>query len=53
MYRPGKAVRRFDFMPGRGVAGKYTIERLLGSGWEGEVYVIVDKITATATITAH
>src|SRR5690242_17414643 len=45
MYRPGKAVRRFDFQPGRGVAGKYTIERLLGSGWEGEVYVIVDKIT--------
>src|SRR6478752_4242967 len=45
MYRPGKAPRRFDFEPGRGVAGKYTIERPLGSGWEGEVYVIVDRIT--------
>ena len=45
MYRPGTAVRRFDFEPGRSVAGKYTIERPLGSGWEGEVYVIVEKIT--------
>lgn len=45
MYRAGKAVRRFDFAPGRKIAGKYEIERLLGSGWEGEVYVIVERNT--------
>src|SRR6478752_7357444 len=45
MYRPGTAVRRFDFEPGRSVAGKYMIERPLGSGWEGEVYAIVERNT--------
>jgi tRNA A-37 threonylcarbamoyl transferase component Bud32 len=44
MYRPGK-VKRFDFPPGRIVAGKYEIERPLGSGWEGEVYAIVERST--------
>jgi tRNA A-37 threonylcarbamoyl transferase component Bud32 len=44
MYRPSR-VRRFDFPPGRIVAGKYEIERPLGSGWEGEVYVIVERNT--------
>jgi len=44
MYRPTK-VKRFDFPPGRIVAGKYQIERLLGSGWEGEVYAIVERTT--------
>ena len=44
MYRPGK-VKRFDFPPGRSVAGKYEIERPLGSGWEGEVYVIRERST--------
>lgn len=45
MYRPGKADRRFDFAPGRRIAGKYEIERPLGSGWEGEVYAIVERTT--------
>ena len=45
MYRPSKRIKRFDFPPGRGVAGKYLIERPLGSGWEGEVYVIVERAT--------
>ena len=45
MYRPGRAVKRFDFPPGRIVAGKYQIERPLGSGWEGEVYVIIERAT--------
>jgi tRNA A-37 threonylcarbamoyl transferase component Bud32 len=27
------------------VAGKYEVERPLGSGWEGEVYVIVERAT--------
>jgi len=44
MYRPGR-VKRFDFSPGRTVSGKYLIERALGSGWEGEVYGIVERNT--------
>jgi RIO-like serine/threonine protein kinase len=43
-YRPGPT-KRFDFPPGRIVAGKYQVERPLGSGWEGEVYVIVERAT--------
>jgi tRNA A-37 threonylcarbamoyl transferase component Bud32 len=45
MYRPSKKVKRFDFPAGRSVAGKYEVERILGSGWEGEVYRIVEKST--------
>jgi serine/threonine protein kinase len=45
MYRQGKKVRRFDFPPGRFIAGKYQIEEMLGSGWEGEVYRIVERST--------
>ncbi|MCS7034446.1 MAG: protein kinase [Phycisphaerae bacterium] len=45
MYRSGRKVRRFDLPPGRTVAGKYVIERPLGSGWEGEVYVIRELAT--------
>ncbi|MGN6506787.1 MAG: protein kinase domain-containing protein [Tepidisphaeraceae bacterium] len=45
MYRPGRKIQRFDFEPGRTVAGKYVIERPLGSGYEGEVYAIVEKAT--------
>ena len=44
MYRPSK-VKRFDFPAGRTVAGKYVIERELGSGYEGEVYAIVERNT--------
>jgi tRNA A-37 threonylcarbamoyl transferase component Bud32 len=45
MYKPSRKVARFDFPSGRTVAGKYVIERPLGSGWEGEVYVITEKLT--------
>ena len=45
MYRPGRKPKRFDFPPGKSVAGKYTVEAPLGSGWEGEVYVIVERAT--------
>src|SRR3954454_14784125 len=38
-------VKPFDFQPGRVVAGKYVIERPLGSGWEGEVYAIAERAT--------
>src|SRR6266705_1725835 len=44
MYRR-VATKRFGFPAGRTVAGKYVIERPLGSGWEGEVYVITEKST--------
>ena len=44
MYRHGR-IKRFDFPPGRIVAGKYQIERPLGSGWEGEVYAIIERAT--------
>ncbi len=44
MYRPTR-VKRFDFPPGRVIAGKYEVERELGSGWEGEVYAIVERAT--------
>src|SRR5437667_421126 len=45
MYRMPKNVRRFDFAPGRKIDGKYEIERPLGSGWEGEVYAIIERTT--------
>jgi tRNA A-37 threonylcarbamoyl transferase component Bud32 len=45
MYRPSTKPKRFDFPTGKSVAGKYMIERLLGSGWEGEVYSIVERVT--------
>src|SRR5438477_12159663 len=45
MYRPSRKPRRFDFPAGKSVAGKYHIERPLGSGWEGEVYAIIERTT--------
>lgn len=33
-------INAFDFQPGRIIAKKYVIERLLGAGWEAEVYLI-------------
>jgi len=35
----------FDFEPGRRLAGKYVVEALLGRGWEGEVYKVVELKT--------
>lgn len=35
----------FDFRPGRILARKYEIISLLGAGWEGEVYKILEKAT--------
>src|ERR1700685_1976217 len=45
MYRPSKRAKRFDFPAGRIIAGKYQIEEMLGSGWEGEGYRIVERST--------
>ena len=44
MFRATKS-KRFDFAPGKSIAGKYIIDRPLGSGWEGEVYVITERST--------
>ena len=38
-------VESFDLQPGRKVARKYEIVDLLGKGWEGEVYKIVELST--------
>ncbi len=35
----------FGFKPGRELGGKYVIEGLLGRGWEGEVYRVVENRT--------
>jgi serine/threonine protein kinase len=35
----------FDLAPGRILAGKYRVENLLGSGWEGEVYRVTELRT--------
>jgi len=45
MYRSSKKPKRFDFPTGKSVAGKYVVERPLGSGWEGEVYVVMERLT--------
>jgi tRNA A-37 threonylcarbamoyl transferase component Bud32 len=45
MYRPSRKVKRFDFTAGKSFAGRYVISSPLGSGWEGEVYAIVEKAT--------
>jgi tRNA A-37 threonylcarbamoyl transferase component Bud32 len=45
MYRTSHRIKRFDFPPGRVVAGKYQVDKPLGSGWEGEVYAIVERAT--------
>lgn len=38
-------IEEFDFQPGRLLAGKYRIEALLGSGWEGEAYRVTEVRT--------
>jgi len=45
MYRRSRKNKRFDFPAGRYIAGKYQIEEMLGSGYEGEVYRIVERST--------
>jgi len=42
---PTDDIKSFDFYSGRLIAGKYIIERLLGSGWEAEVYLVRECAT--------
>lgn len=41
---PGK-IEAFELQSGRVLAGKYVVEGLLGSGWEGEVYRVTERAT--------
>lgn len=38
-------IRSFQFSPGRVIAGRYVVHELLGAGWEGEVYSVVERRT--------
>ncbi len=38
----------FNLQPGRTIAGKYVVAEQLGSGWEGEVYKIIESSTGIA-----
>ena len=47
---PGRQTRtpvidRFDIKPGRVLARKYEVIKLLGRGWEGEVYLVREHRT--------
>lgn len=42
---PRIRVNSFDLQPGRKIAGKYKILSRLGSGWEGEVYKVLELST--------
>ncbi len=35
----------FGFKPGRIIGGKYAVQTLLGAGWEGEVYRVLERRT--------
>ena len=37
------AVDSFALAPGRAIGGKYVVQSLLGSGWEGEVYRVIEQ----------
>jgi hypothetical protein len=45
MYRIPKTSAASISSPGARSPGKYEIERMLGSGWEGEVYAIIERTT--------
>lgn len=43
MARSAKRTKKIKLPPGTMIAGKYEVEELLGSGWEGEVYLVREK----------
>ena len=43
-----KEITRFRFKPGDDIADKYEVIRLLGAGWEGEVYLVNERRTGIA-----
>lgn len=40
-----RAIESFEFIQDQTLLGKYTVDSLIGSGWEGEVYRIREKET--------
>ena len=48
MAAKNKRIEAFDFQPGRVLARKYVVESLLGHGWEGEVYKVIERRTGVA-----
>lgn len=40
-----RRIERFGFLPGRVLAGKYEVIAQIGSGWEGEVYMLRELAT--------
>lgn len=36
---------KFGITPGRVLGGKYRVDRFIGSGWEGEVYLVTERLT--------
>ncbi len=38
-------IDNFNLQPGRVIAGKYVVDSLLGAGWEGEVYKVIERKT--------
>jgi len=40
-----EAITSFNFEPGNVLARKYMVQKKLGSGWEGEVYLLKEKTT--------
>lgn len=45
MSTPATHLSAFDLAPGRVIAGKYLVDQKLGSGWEGEVYRVIERRT--------
>ena len=39
------SIDSFSLQPGRQIGGKYIVDVKLGSGWEGEVYKVVESRT--------
>jgi serine/threonine protein kinase len=40
-----KLIESFEFNPGKIIAGRFTVVSLLGSGFEGEVYKVIESLT--------
>jgi len=45
MTMKSKEIDSFGLYPGRVIGGKYVVDSLLGSGWEGEVYLVEERRT--------
>ena len=45
MARQNFRLDSFDLQPGRVIGGKYVVDGMLGAGWEGEVYRVVETRT--------